>query len=160
MGFPDWETVESWIDGEENVIFPEEEKEKEIALKNPGIPKLDNYEDLPEDGFWKYFPKREMPEYAETKIDVGKLEECIEKVRGKMKETELKRALKVLADLRSGADAYQRKDLPPIKTQNAKSAFENGQLITDIIATWIEKGFVLYAVHLRCHLWKGSDQTL
>ena len=59
-----------------------------------------------------------------------------------MTASELKRAKKVISDLRFGASAYQKSPLPPVNTVNAKSAAENGQVLTDLIVTWIKKGFV------------------
>ena len=45
-----------------------------------------------------------------------------------------------MKDLREGASAYQKSSLPPIKTVNSKSAYENGEMLTDTIATWVKKG--------------------
>ena len=59
-----------------------------------------------------------------------------------MSKTELKRAEKVVRDLKEGTSAYQKCSLPPIKTVNSKSAYENGEMLTDTIATWVKKGFV------------------
>ena len=88
------------------------------------------------------FPKMSLPTQAETAINIDKFNKGIEEVKEKMTASELKRANKVLDDLRSGADAYQRSLLPLVNTFNAKTAYENGQILTDTIATWIKKGCV------------------
>ena len=44
--------------------------------------------------------------------------------------------------LLDGAKAFQKSELPPVNTVNAKSALEHGEVLTDTFATWIKKGFV------------------
>ena len=83
-----------------------------------------------------------MPKSAETAIDIGAFEKKIEEVSSKMTALEARRASKIVRDLKNGANSYQKGPLPPIKTANAKSAYEHGELLTDTIATWIRKGFV------------------
>ena len=121
---------------------PKEQASKKTELKNLEIPRLDDYESSPNDEFWDSFPRMGLPAQAETAINIDKFNKGIEEVKGKMTASDLKRATKVLDDLRSGADAYQRSPLPPVNTFNAKTAYENGQILTDTIATWIKKGFV------------------
>ena len=75
-------------------------------IKNPEVPFLENYEIEPADSFWDTFPKFGLPDRAETVIDIVTLEEKINSVRDKMTKTELKRAEKVVKDLREGASAY------------------------------------------------------
>ena len=83
-GIPDWWTVDDWLDEETDVAYPEIKKLTTPELKNPMIPTLENYESAPDDYFWEFFPSRELPTHAETKIDIEKLEECIDKVAHKM----------------------------------------------------------------------------
>ena len=45
--------------------------------------------------------------------------------------------------LLDGAKAFQKSELPPVNTVNAKSALEHGDVLTDTFATWIKKGFVV-----------------
>ena len=75
-------------------------------------------------------------------MDIKAFEEEVDSVKDLMTASELKRAKKVISDLRLGASAYQKSPLPPVNTVNAKSAVENGQVLTDTIVTWIKKGFV------------------
>ena len=43
--------------------------------------------------------------------------------------------------LKTGAPAYQLKELPPIFCSNVPSTAKHGQLVTDTIGVWIKKGF-------------------
>ena len=52
-----------------------------------------------------------MPEKATTKINVKNLEKEFNNNRFRMTKTEIRRAEKVIVDLKMGADAYQKE--PP-----------------------------------------------
>ena len=96
----------------------------------------------PNEDFWNYFPKKDLPKAAETTIDIEAFEKKIEEVRSIMTASEARRASKIVKDLKNGTESYQKGPLPPIKTANAKSAYEHRDLLTDTLATWIRKGFV------------------
>ena len=81
----------------------------------------------------------------------------MELTREKMTVSELMRAEKALKDLSEGAGAFQIKKLPPLISENARSAYENGALLTDTIATWVKKGFV--AGPFDTPQWRGSEPT-
>ena len=88
------------------------------------------------------FPKKELPGRAKTSVNIPAFAKEVNSVRAEMTITEKKRADKALSDLTNGAEAYQMSALPPMNSVNAKSAIENGELLTDTIATWVKKGFV------------------
>ena len=111
-------------------------------LKNVDIPRLDSYMCEPDEDFWNYFPKKDLPKSAETTIDIKAFEKKIEEVRSKMTASEVRRASKIVKDLKNGTESYQKGPLLPIKTANAKSTYEHGELLTYTIASWIRKGFV------------------
>ena len=134
--------VDSWLDPSVTAIYPGLEIVKMADIKNSEIPRLDSYEKGASDAFWAKFPKRALPKKAETKMNILKLRKMVLKASEKMSKPERRRANKIIKDLRVGADAYQRKVLPPITTENSKSAFEHGALLTDTVATWIKKGFM------------------
>ena len=134
--------MSEWLDPELGTDYPEEEKVKSSSIKNPEIQKLTSYEEIPEDSFWDIFPFFDMPKHAETSVNIVALEDKIDSVRSQMTETEIRRAAKVVKDLKEGASAYQKSDLPPLKTANARSTYENGEMLTDTIATWVKCGFV------------------
>ncbi len=75
-------------------------------------------------------------------VNVDELEKIIASCSEKMSYSQKKRAKRIVNDLRLGADACQLKDLPPIQVPNATSAIENGELLTDKIASWVKCGFV------------------
>ena len=142
MGFPAWREVCDWLNKDILAPEPEEASVSVSAVKNLEIPRLVNYNECPDNSFWEKFPKRDLPLVAETTVNVNAFEEEIELVKNFMTSTELRRAGKVIEDLRQGAEAFQKTELPPVNTVNAKSALENGEVLTDTIATWIKKGFV------------------
>lgn len=68
-------------------------------------------------------------------------EGLIEQVKTKLTIHQILRAKKCISYLRSGAPAFQIKELPPIFCKNVPSTAKHGQLVTDTIAVWIKKGF-------------------
>jgi len=143
MGIPaDWTIVENWLN---STFFPDYEKEEKsfvFSAKNKQLPKLESYTQNPGDNFWKIFPKRELPDKPSTTINIENLEILVRKYSEKMTATERNRAWKVIQDLKNGADSYQEKQLPPLSTQNSQSTYDNGEFLTDKIATWIIEKFV------------------
>ena len=87
-------------------------------------------------------PKRQLPSAVKSKVNVLALKKNILKVKDKMARSEMKRAKKLISDLKDGAEAYQILYLPPISTPNARSAFDHGAVLTDTVCTWVKKGFV------------------
>ena len=142
MGFPDSDISNFWLDSSTGVNVPPLGPEKFQDFKNPEIPILDCYEGDAGDVFWEKFPKRELPGHPTTRVNIENFESRVLSVKDKMMGTEFSRAERVIQDLKYGASAYQISDLPPLKSYNAKSAFENGALLTDTMATWVKKGFV------------------
>jgi hypothetical protein len=143
MGIPDWGSVQNWLEKDKVAEYPKEKKLKEGKLENKEILTLEKYDEPAPKEFWENFPKKDLPKRAKTRINVRRLEKEIEKVKLKMTKMELKRAKRIVQDLRFGAEAYQKEpQLPPIKVPNAKSAIDNGPMLTDKIATWVKKDIV------------------
>ena len=142
LGFPGWREVCDWLDESITASEPGEVSSKQPAIKNCEIPRLEDYSSAPDEDFWLKFPKKELPGRAETSVNISAFAEEVNSVRAEMTITEKKRADKALSDLTNGAEAYQMTALPPMNSVNAKSAIENGELLTDTIATWVKKGFV------------------
>ncbi len=122
--------------------FPKDEKAEAFVKKFTNIPTLSTYNTEPDEQFWDNFPKRGLPMKPETVINIENLQIAIEEAKSKLSRTELRRAEREVTDLTLGASAYQIKELPACITPNAKSAFVHGELLTDKLASWIEKGFV------------------
>ena len=68
LGFPAWRTICDWLDEDISVAVPSENPSKDVSLKNPEIPKLDNYKFPADEKFWSSFPKKELPGTAETEV--------------------------------------------------------------------------------------------
>ena len=113
-GFPSWDIVCEWLNPDSDTGYPNDEIVGHTEIKNPEVLFLENYEIEPADSFWDTFPKFGLPDRAETVIDIVTLEEKINSVKDKMSKNELKRAEKVVKDLREGASAYQKSSLLPI----------------------------------------------
>jgi len=142
-GIPtDWHSVERWLDNSITPEYPQEAPMKEIKREFTEIPLLENYEEVPDESFWKNFPKRELPKKATTRINTRNFAKLVKKYKPEMTRAEGKRADRIVRDLQQGAEAYQKSKLPPMTAPNAKSAYQHGALITDKIASWIKEGFV------------------
>ena len=142
LGFPGWREVCDWLDESISASEPGEVLTKQPAIKNSEIPWLKDYSIASDENFWLKFPKKELPSRAETSVNISAFTEEVNNVRAKMTITEKKRADRAISDLTNGVEAYQMSALPPMNSVNAKSAVENGELLTDTIVTWIKKGFV------------------
>ena len=59
------------------MIFDKNPCKTKKASKWPEIPILDDYGKYPNVCFWEKFPKRQLPEGPETKIDVERLDNRI-----------------------------------------------------------------------------------
>ena len=102
-----------WLDPSVEAKYPAPVNIAKAEIKNPEIPVLDNYEEGASDLFWRKFPKRALPKKAATKVNILELRKMVFKAGNKMSRCEMKRAKKVIKDLRVGAEAYQRDVLPP-----------------------------------------------
>ena len=134
--------MENWLDNTRKLVNPEPKKNEVYEKKNKEVLKLESYRTLPGENFWKKFPKRELPESAKTRINVDNLEKLVIQQSDKMSDSELRRATRIISDLRKGADACQKGKLPALAAGNSESAYENGELLTDKLATWIKEGYV------------------
>ena len=97
---------------------PDEASTNLSVVKNHEIPKLDNYDEIPDSSFWEKFPL-----VVETTVNIDAFAEEIESVKKFMTETEQKRAAKIIEELRFRANAFQKSELPPVNTVNAKKCF-------------------------------------
>ncbi len=137
----DWSRVEDWLGFERNVIFDKNPRETKKASKWPEIPILDDYGKSPNAFFWEKFPRRQLPEGPETKIDVEKLDNRIESNKSKMTVHQYERSKKAVDYLRNGAPSFQKTVLPGCFEKNSNSTVKNGQEVTEAIATWIKEGY-------------------
>ena len=141
-GFPEWAKVNEWLNKELRAVYPPTKSEVLPEMKNPEIPVSDRYDLNASLDFWETFPKRSIPEKAETRVNVLALKKSILKAKDKMSRTEMNRAKKLLKHLQFGADSLQMSDLPPITAKNGRNVYIHGKYLTDTIGTWVKRGFV------------------
>ena len=110
---------------------------KVFKAKN-NLPVLDDYKGAAPDSFWNGFPANYIQPAAPS-INADRLEmlaaEC------GFKDQQLLQ--KILADVRGGAEIGCKGHFRnPSKSTNAPSALEEGEKVTDAIASWVKKGYV------------------
>jgi hypothetical protein len=120
--------------------YPKEQQYEAPKKKFPNIPILKNYSSPAPEEFWKEFPFKPVPRGVTKRVNESELEKMVEESKEKQPFHQLKRAKMLLKDLKTGANAYQKGQLPPIKVPNAPSAAEFGELLTDKLATWVDSG--------------------
>jgi hypothetical protein len=142
FGLPaNWSRVQDWLSFNGPVVIPFEKPAAVPELKWSDIPILNDYRVIPDESFWKDFPKRDLPSTAETKINVENLEEKVNSLSGKLYSSQFERARRALNYLRFGAPAFQKKRLSACYVNNSSVTYKYGAVVTDNIATWIKKGF-------------------
>jgi hypothetical protein len=129
---------------DENANIPEPVPKPDMVnqLKCPEIPELESYRFPPPGGFWNDFPTQPLPTSPSTPIDIQRLQEIIELVEYKMTLGQKERAKTLLADLGRGVSVKFESVLPPIRDKNSPSVIAHGREFTDILASWIKKGYV------------------
>jgi len=134
--------VEGWLDP--NAVLPDPNLAPTLAtqLKCPEIPELDTYRFPPSAGFWYHFPSQPLPVSPTTPIDVHKLQEIINSVEHRMTLAQKERAKILMNDLTNGVVVKFKFDLPSIRDKNSPSVLAHGREFTDILASWIKKGYV------------------
>jgi hypothetical protein len=109
--------------------------------KWPKIPVLSDYSKTPDHSFWKEFPKKDLPVFPETSINIEKLEIRVKKYKHLMTKHQEERSLKAVEYLKNGAPSFQETTLPACFVRNSSSTYKHGKEITENIATWIEEGY-------------------
>jgi hypothetical protein len=143
LGLPaDWNVVESWLMSHESPPYPKERGSSQAEKKWPSIQKLDNYDKPAPDSFWNSFPFNPVPRGVTKRVNEVELSKLLNSVKGQLTSNQFKRGEVLIKDLSVGANAYQKRQLPPIRVPNADSAFEHGEMLTDKLATWVDSGIV------------------
>jgi len=138
---PSWGTTQNWIRGSFLPLLPVIAASVFVP-KWPEIPVLADYRREPPEEFWQKFPSADLPNFPESRIRVAKLKSRVKDFSSEMTVHQIRRADKACRDLIVGASACQKSELPGLIVPNCSSAYENGRMLTDKIATWIENGFV------------------
>ena len=121
--------------------LPPRPPKKGFNPANPEIPILENYRARPGKEFWDVFPvHRNWRSGTPFKLDLDKLESWV-KLAG---DTEQMRTLlsEISHDVTYGADLKVEDGYEPNANKNAPSAYEQGQWVTDEVASAIKKGIV------------------
>jgi hypothetical protein len=142
LGFPaSWATTARWCARRPRYTCSIAKKEPAASKKYPEIPVLRSYRLAPPEDFWAHFPFRPLPESPTTAINIPALKDLVMGMKGSVPESIYKRGMKLIEDLTFGAEAYQASELPPTTIQNADSAYQHGEFLTDKIALWVDSGF-------------------
>lgn len=85
----------------------------------PRIPPLDDYNTAPSAVFWENFPYRSLPSHITTSVNKPALRSLLEQNKNSLTRYQYRRGIRCLTDLNLGADAAQKRKLPPVtvKTQ-------------------------------------------
>ncbi len=142
LGLPDgWSEVESWIDDSRDVAASINPSSQKPTVKNPEICVLADYAGPAPPGFWEKFPSY-YPKKVVSSVKIEELENLIADCWDSWTLSQKLTARKTIERLK-GKRPVKLKKLPdPLFEKNAISALENGQAMTDVLATWIKKRFV------------------
>jgi len=142
MGLPPkWRTVRLWLTSRS---FPplNEKKEKSKPTTSGRFRQLKDYSKDPGRSFWSSFPSAELPVRPTSKVSPDALKVMINTYTDRWPKSKVRRAWQLYEDLSVGGQAYQSCQLSPAILPNARSAYQNGAMLTEKIAEFIEKGFV------------------
>ena len=79
-----------------------------------------------------------MPEKVNSRINIEYLTQKLKDNSSKLTACEIKRAITVIKDIKTGASSCQKTNLPSCNIANAPSTLENGKEVTDVIAHWLK----------------------
>ena len=106
--------------------------------KCPKLRELKNYRNQPPPPFWKQFPKFRAEKKAHSKICFKVLKILVQKCWFTWNKHQRKIARTALNTLKNGASTFLKQMLPKLNSQNAKSAFIYGEMLTDTVAHWVK----------------------
>jgi hypothetical protein len=139
----DWDIVEDWLGNSKDIPKSVPLPRPEFVLKNVEVPILTNFDCCLGPEFWKIFPSNYPSEMRTGGVDVGKLKILVDLCKDSWTASEKYKARKTIDSLSGKRPVKLLRDLPSLKEKNAKSALENGAAMTDVLATWLKKGFVV-----------------
>jgi hypothetical protein len=134
LGLPeDWNRVELWLHCKKIESLNITSKSKRKARKAVN-------EEISVD--WSTFGKREIPSEPETRIDIGKLEELVDRLESRLLENEVLRARRVIKYLKTGAPAHQKRSLNSCLVENKVPGEEGYIAVLKTVKDWLVKGFI------------------
>ena len=90
---------------------------------------------------WSEFPSRKLPVAPETRIDIDKLEELVDRYEADMLVQEVSRARRAISYLREGAPAFQKTALKSCYVENKFSSPSSQAAVLETVRNWVNKGF-------------------
>ena len=144
-GVPEsWTRTRSWLDKTNPAVLLCPPKEPTFSIKCPEIENLERYDKPPKPSFWNNFPKNIDKTSHSSCVNVKEFEKFISACENKwsfQQKSIAKRSAKIL---KLGSKTIFKNNSPPVfNSANAKSAIKNGRCITDTIAVWIKKNYVI-----------------
>jgi hypothetical protein len=144
LGLPaNWSDVERWVLVEN--IYPEKVGNTSIMLKRRqmiGIPKLNDYRRAPANEFWSEFPKNVVPDKPSCSVNIKNFETIVNEKKDILTKSQLERAKTCIKNLTEGAPLCQKPtELPGCFVHNANSCYDHGQVVTETIASWVDKKY-------------------
>ncbi len=128
MGLPDaWKEIEEWMDDSRDIAPTERRQRAPWTKKNPEIPVLKKYDDLPGREFWKLFP-RHYPTDLKSTVDVEKLKQYVSRCWESWTLPQKRTALRAVSFLSAKKPTPLLKPLPGLIEKNAPSAIETANL--------------------------------
>ena len=145
LGVPEnWNIVRNWITEKNRIVQATCPQKPSFTVKCPEITELDSYEKTPSHTFWNKFPKNIGKKTCSTPINVKKFEDFINTNSSSWSYQQKAIAKKAVKTLKFGSKICFKKNLKVNHSNhNGKSALKHGKLITDTIATWVKKGYVI-----------------
>jgi len=134
--------IVGWLTFCGSIILKPVKEVGEIILKHKELPILKNYRGKFGAAFWQKFPYNDLPTTPVTKLNVGNLECLLEERKSGLTLAEIKRGATVVGNLKYGAPSHQENYLPAMCCENDVSTYENGPVLSDKIADWVEEEFV------------------
>ena len=142
-GLPgNWAKIERWLNTQMAAEGNRTAADGQFKKKCPELPVLSHYSRDADADFWDRFPRFVPASVPQGKIDTAELERLIARCWDKWGYQQKKIAVKTLKFLKEGAKTNLLYPLPGLNYPNAKSAFENGELLTDTIAAWVKNKVV------------------
>ncbi len=136
LGLPeDWSRIEKWVFGD---IL-----DLEVPLTVSTVPQKDNLEKRTmQKTDWRCFPRKDIPQCPETRINIDRLEQMVSENKHKLLEQEILRANRAIDYLRNVAPALQKGKLSSCLVSNRLASDEARQAVLKTVGEWINKGFV------------------
>ena len=115
-----------------------------FSIKNPEDAELTAYDRSPPLSFWNNFPTNPEKSTPSTKVNVVEFSNFISHCEKKWSARQKTIAYRSLKTLKFGNKTiFKKGKIPSFHSPNANSAFKHGKCITDTVASWIKKEYVI-----------------